>query len=91
MPVFFDLLTNKSGPAVRVDLVHFIFVYIHTYTDGNGSTGRFFMNLFIGGYPWTVILLAKRNDYRGALEAASIEGNIRPFASFLGGLFREPD
>lgn len=88
MPVFFDLLTNEINPGVRVVLGHFMFVYIHPYTDGNGRIGRFLMNLFMasGGYPWTIVPLARRNDYMRALEVASSEGNIAPFASFLSEL-----
>lgn len=36
-----------------------------------------------GGYPWTIIPLARRNDYMSALESASVEGVIRAFANFL--------
>lgn len=90
MPVFFDLLASESDAAVRVVLGHFIFVYIHPYIDGNGRIGRFLMNLFMasGGYPWTIIPLAKRSEYMSSLEAASSEGDIRPFATFLAKLVK---
>jgi len=88
MQVFFDLLREELEPSVRVVLGHFVFVYIHPYIDGNGRMGRFFMNLMLaaGGYPWTVIPLAKRNDYMAVLESASAEQEIAPFAMFLGQL-----
>ena len=88
MPAFFDLLREESEPAVRVVLGHFVFVYIHPYMDGNGRMGRFLMNVMLaaGGYPWTVVPLEKRDDYMAALESASVEQNIAPFASFLGSL-----
>mgnify|MGYP005864371619 FL=1 len=87
MPAFFDLLRNEEQAAVRVVLGHFIFVYIHPYIDGNGRMGRFLMNAMLasGGYPWTVIPVEKRADYLSALEAASVEGDIAPFARFLAG------
>jgi hypothetical protein len=93
MPEFFDLLTNEPNAAVRVVLGHFIFVYIHPYVDGNGRIARFLMNLFMasGGYPWLVIPLTKRNEYMSALEAASSDGNIGPFASFLAELLVKQD
>lgn len=93
MPEFFDLLTNEPNAAVRVVLGHFIFVYIHPYIDGNGRIARFLMNLFMasGGYPWLIIPLAKRNEYMSALEVASTQGNIGPFASFLAELIVEQD
>lgn len=92
MPAFFELLKNEDEPAVRVVLGHFVFVYIHPYTDGNGRIGRFLMNLMLasGGYPWTVIPLERRDNYMAALEAASVDKNILPFTDFLGSLVSDP-
>ena len=91
MPLLFELLAEEPEPAIRVVLGHFVFVYIHPYMDGNGRIGRFLMNVMLasGGYPWTVIPVERRNDYMAALEAASVEGNIEPFAEFLAGLVKE--
>lgn len=91
MPLLFELLYEETEPAVRVVLGHFIFVYIHPYFDGNGRMGRFLMNVMLaaGGYPWTVIPVECRSEYMAALEAASVESNIEPFAEFLGGLVRD--
>lgn len=91
MAVFFEMLAAEDDPAVRVVLGHFIFVYIHPYTDGNGRMGRFLMNVMLaaGGYPWTVIPLAQRGTYMAALEDASVRGNIRPFTQMLAALVRE--
>jgi len=85
MPVFFDLLKEEPDPAVRIVLGHFMFVFIHPFLDGNGRIARFLMNVMIAaaGHPWTVIHLEQRADYMRALEAASVEGDIRPFAEFL--------
>jgi fido (protein-threonine AMPylation protein) len=91
MPAFFDLLRAEEHPAVRVALGHFIFVYIHPYMDGNGRMGRFLMNTMMAaaGYPWTVIPLSERKTYMAALETASVEENIAPFAAFLAQLVRD--
>jgi hypothetical protein len=91
MPVFFDLLREELEPSVRVVLGHFVFVYIHPYMDGNGRIGRFLMNVMLagGGYHWTVIPLQKRDHYMAALESASVEQDIAPFAMFLGRLVFE--
>ena len=88
MAAFFDLLREEPEPSVRVVLGHFVFVYIHPYMDGNGRMGRFLMNVMLaaGGYSWTVIPLEKRDDYMAALESASVEQDIAPFAMFLGRL-----
>lgn len=88
MPVFFEMLTEETESAVRVVLGHFIFVYIHPYTDGNGRIGRFLMNAMLaaGGYPWTVVPLERRDAYMAALEEASVRQNIAPFRDFLAQL-----
>ena len=88
MPMLFDLLQDEENAAVRVVLGHFFFVYIHPYMDGNGRMGRFLMNAMLasGGYPWTVVPLAKRAEYMEALEQASVAQNVEPFARLLGEL-----
>jgi hypothetical protein len=91
MPAFFELLQQETEAAVRVVLGHFMFVYIHPYVDGNGRMGRFLMNVMLasGGYPWIVVPLARRDDYMAALESASVEGDIKPFAALLAELSRK--
>ena len=88
MPVFFEMLTEETEPAVRVVLGHFIFVYIHPYTDGNGRMGRFLMNVMLaaGGYPWSVVPLERRDTYMAALEDASVRQDIVPFTKVLADL-----
>lgn len=85
MPVLFELLSNESEAPVRAVLGHFIFTFIHPYIDGNGRIGRFLMNTMLasGGYPWTIIPVEKRNEYMNALEKASVNQDIRPFAKFV--------
>jgi len=88
MPAFFELLQNEKEPGIRAVLGHFFFVYIHPYMDGNGRMGRFLMNVMLasGGYSWTVVPVEKRDDYMTALEQASVNQDIVPFAKFLGKL-----
>jgi Fic family protein len=85
METLFSLLKEEPESWVRAVLGHFIFVFIHPYTDGNGRIGRFLMNLMLasGGYPWTVIRVEHRDAYMAALESASVGGNIAPFAKFV--------
>ncbi len=92
MPEFFELLKAETEPAVRPVLGHFVFVYVHPYMDGNGRMGRFLMNTMMaaGGYPWTIIPLARRAAYMHSLEAASVNHDIKPFAEFLGSLLITP-
>ncbi|MDF1676224.1 MAG: hypothetical protein P1U44_10955 [Vicingaceae bacterium] len=42
-----------------------------------------------GGYPWTVIPVEERNRYIGAIEAASVNQDIKQFVKFLGWLMEE--
>jgi hypothetical protein len=39
-----------------------------------------------GGYPWTIIPVKQRAPYLAALEHASVDQDIRPFAQFISGL-----
>lgn len=91
MPVLFEMLAKEKISSVRVVLGHFIFVYIHPYTDGNGRMGRFLMNVMLaaGGYPWTVVPLDRHDAYMAALEDASVRQDIVPFADFLAQLVEE--
>ncbi len=88
IPALFELLEQEAEASVRVVLGHFMFVYIHPYMDGNGRMGRFLMNLMLasGGYPWAIVPMERRADYMGALERASVDGDIKPLAKFLAGL-----
>jgi Fic family protein len=85
MPALFDLLEAEKEPSVRAVLGHWMFGYVHPYPDGNGRMARFLMNAMLasGGYPWTVIRVDDRTAYLRALESASIEGDIKPFATFI--------
>lgn len=85
MPALFDLLEQEPEPGVRAVLGHWLFGYIHPYPDGNGRMARFLMNAMLasGGYPWTVVRVEDRAAYLGALDRASIDADIRPFATFI--------
>ncbi|MEQ6118579.1 hypothetical protein [Reichenbachiella sp. MALMAid0571] len=39
-----------------------------------------------GGYPWTIIPVESRDTYMNALEQASVNQDIKPFAKFLSSL-----
>src|SRR5437588_639391 len=85
MPALFDLLEHEPEPGARAVLAHWLFGYIHPYPDGNGRMARFLMNAMLasGGYPWTVVRVEDRNAYLAALDRASIDADIRPFAAFI--------
>ncbi|MGO8843044.1 MAG: Fic family protein [Methyloceanibacter sp.] len=85
LPTLFDLIEGEDNPGVRAVLGHWLFGYIHPYPDGNGRMARFLMNAMLasGGYPWTVIRVENRRKYLAALDSASIDLDIRPFARFI--------
>ena len=85
MPALFDLLENEPEPGVRTVLGHWLLGYVHPYPDGNGRIARFLMNALLasGGYPWTVVRIEDRAAYLAAMDRASIDTGIGPFAEFL--------
>lgn len=85
MPALFDFLEKEPEPGVRAVLGHWLFGYVHPYPDGNGRMARFLMNAMLasGGYPWTVIRVEDRTAYLTALDSASIDMDIGPFAGFI--------
>ena len=91
MTALFELLQEESEPAVRAAAGHWLFGYIHPYPDGNGRIGRFLMNAMLtsGGYPWTIIRVEQREAYLAALEAASVNQDIEPYADFMAGVVQE--
>lgn len=94
MGALFDLLENEPSASVRAIMGHWLFGYIHPFHDGNGRTARLLMNAMLasGGHPWTVILVEHRDAYLDALERASVEHDIGPFADFLAEqLERKPE
>ena len=85
MSALLGLLEGEPKPIVRAVLGHWLFGFIHPYMDGNGRMARFLMNLMMasGGYPWTIVRTTRRKGYLDALEAASADQNIVPFAKFM--------
>ncbi|MGD0262994.1 MAG: Fic family protein [Verrucomicrobiota bacterium] len=85
MTALLDLLGGEQEAIVRAVLGHWLFGFIHPHMDGNGRMARFVMNVVMasGGYPWTNVRATRRKEYLDALEAASAEQDILPFARFI--------
>ena len=85
MSALLDTLESEPEAIVRAVMGHWLFGFIHPYMDGNGRMARFLMNLMMasGGYPWTIVRMARRKQYLDALEVASADQNIKPFAKLI--------
>lgn len=85
MATVFELLSGEPEPSVKAVLGRWLLGYIHPDPDGNGRIARFLMNAMLasGGYRWMVIRISERDLYLTALDSASIDQEIGPFARFL--------
>lgn len=92
MDALFESISGESDPRVKAILAPFLFTYIHPFPDGNGRTARFIMNALLAesGVPWTVIPVARRDEYMNALEQASQHENIVPLTTFVSELVKAP-
>lgn len=85
MEELFEQFQSEESAAVRAVFGHWLMGYIHPYPDGNGRMARFLMNAMLasGGHPWTIIRLQDRARYMQALEVASGDFDIKPFAALI--------
>ncbi|MDR2679777.1 MAG: Fic family protein [Tannerella sp.] len=65
--------------------LHFRFVSIHPFADGNGRTGRLLMNYILALFdlPVFYVFRSSRTSYIQALEKARTAGNIACFNDFM--------
>ena len=82
---------NKLHPIVVAAYFHIGFEIIHPFVDGNGRVGRLLMNFILhkNGYPMINIPLEKRFEYYDCLQAAQVNGSLRPFIDLLLNLLRK--
>lgn len=85
MDTLMTLLKEEPEHSVRAVLGHWLFGFIHPFPDGNGRMARFTMNALLAGagHPWVVIRVDDRAEYLAALEEASLNYDLRPFATFI--------
>ncbi|UIK14315.1 Fic family protein (plasmid) [Rhizobium leguminosarum] len=92
MDALFGSIEEEPDPRAKAVVAPFLFTYIHPFPDGNGRTARFIMNALLAecGVPWTVIPVARRDEYMDALEQASQLENIVPLTTFVSELVNAP-
>ena len=79
---------EKSGiedPVLLAALLHYRFVRIHPFDDGNGRTARLLMNYVFAknNLPLVIIKSAEKKDYLAALNRADTR-NTNAFVEYIG-------
>ena len=76
---------GKSNPVELAGLVHFKFVSIHPFADGNGRISRLMMNFVLHrhGFPMINIEHSKRAAYYNALVRSQLGKDERPFMNWF--------
>jgi Fic family protein len=78
-------------PLVRAALLHYQFLTIHPFRDGNGRTGRLFTLLFLAAenrLPVPLLYISpyferRRRDYYDGLQAVRERGEIQQWCQFF--------
>lgn len=75
------LLAERTLPLVRIPWFHATFEAIHPFADGNGRTGRLWMNaqLQASGFPPICIKVDHSIEYKESLEAWQVDKDPKPF------------
>jgi Fic family protein len=76
---------KKLHPLQLAAKLHYDFVRIHPFDDGNGRISRLLMNyvLLRHGFPTVVIKSADKRNYLSALNKADV-GDMEAFTSYVG-------
>ncbi len=76
---------DEAHPLFLASLLHYRFVRIHPFDDGNGRVARLLMNyvLLKNGLPPVVIKSAEKANYLRALNAADT-GDMDTFVKYIG-------
>lgn len=74
---------QKAHPVLQASYIHYAFVVIHPFADGNGRVARALASIYTyRSHSVPLLILADtRNEYISALEAAD-KKNFQPFVDF---------
>ena len=80
---------RKLNPVELAALIHFKFVTMHPFVDGNGRISRLMMNYMLNkfGYPMFDINYSDRRSYYTALERSNIKHNDVIFLKWFMGRY----
>ncbi len=64
--------SHKYAPLIMATVLHHWITWIHPFSDGNGRTGRMFLDFFLlqKGYPEIIVKISDRDNYYNALISA---------------------
>lgn len=79
-----NLKNMERHLTVKAAYLHYTFVAIHPFSDGNGRVARLLTNLYLmkNGFPPITLKKEDRKKYYFCLSKAD-QGNLRPFTSMI--------
>jgi Fic family protein len=82
---WFNSNRGKIHPVVLATYFHSEFENLHPFVDGNGRSGRLFVNFMLTnlGYPPIVIFFKHRPKYYEALERAREKKDLKPLIKII--------
>lgn len=80
-----ELQSKSLHPAVLAASLHYKFIRIHPFDDGNGRIARILMNIVlqIHGFPPVIVKVTDKEVYYSALRDADL-GNLDSFINYIG-------